>query len=168
MRKKTVLQSSKRHILFVLLLFVTLAASAVPAKPGQHRQLTLSDGSKISAVLIGDEFGHYWKAADGKAYLEIGDSQVFRPIDTQQLQQKAQRRRSEANKHRTRRLSPKRIGEVGSYEGDKKGLIILVNFSDVEFNANNDNALFCRMANGKNFKEEPFKGSVYDYFYAQS
>ena len=44
----------------VILLMVATAALAVPAKPGQKRMLTLTDGSQVEAVLVGDEHGHYW------------------------------------------------------------------------------------------------------------
>ena len=40
----------------VALLLVAVTASAVPAKPGLTRQLTLSNGSTVTATLVGDEF----------------------------------------------------------------------------------------------------------------
>ena len=60
------------------------------------------------------------------------------------------------------------MGNFGDYTGDKKGLVILVNFKDVSFKEANDNACYQRFANEENYNEGSFKGSVHDYFYAQS
>lgn len=54
-------------ILAVWLAFST-SLFAVPAKPGQTKSLTLTDGTTVVATLVGDEHGHYWAGADGKAY----------------------------------------------------------------------------------------------------
>ena len=63
-----------------------------------------------------------------------------------------------------RRLARK----ASNFTGKKKGLIILVEFSDKSFMETNNKALYNRIANEKNFKHGDFIGSVSDYFYAQS
>ncbi|MCR4852455.1 MAG: M6 family metalloprotease domain-containing protein, partial [Prevotella sp.] len=62
------------------------------------------------------------------------------------------------------------VGEVGNYKGQKKGIIILVNFSNVSFKSSNNNALFQSIANEENYTNANlgFKGSMRDYFYKQS
>lgn len=148
---------------------LALTASAVPAKPGLFRTLTLSDGTTVKAQLVGDEHGHYWLSADGRAYQQVDGMAYFSEISLDVVKAKAQARRSQANARRAKRLgTPQRIGEVGNYIGKKKGIIILVNFSNVAFQKDNNNALFLRIANEKNFSNGDFKGSMYDYFYAQS
>lgn len=148
---------------------LALTASAVPAKPGLFRMLTLSDGTTVKAQLVGDEHGHYWLSADGRAYQQMDGMAYFSEVSIETVKAKAQARRSQANARRAKRLgTPQRIGEVGNYIGTKKGIIILVNFSNVAFQKDNNNALFQRIANEKNFSYGDFKGSMYDYFYAQS
>ena len=46
--------------------------------------------------------------------------------------------------------------------------MILVNFKDKSFQTGHDNALFNRIANEEGFSEGNFKGSMADYFKAQS
>ena len=152
----------------VMMLFVT-AANAVPAKPGQKRQLTLANGTIVSALLVGDEHGHYWLADDGKAYQDVNNSNVFQLIDKQAINEKARERRMKVNQQRAKRLPGRHNeGTNSGYIGDKKGLIILVNFSDKSFNASNNNARYQDIANKVNYSSGKFVGSVHDYFYAQS
>ncbi|MBR3512790.1 MAG: M6 family metalloprotease domain-containing protein [Bacteroidaceae bacterium] len=168
MKRKLFNQLSHRMFLLAALLLVTLAAAAVPAKPGLTRTITTADGTSVVATLVGDEHGHYWRGADGNVYLPDAATGLFRVADKQQLQAKAQTRRSRANSRRARRLAPRRVGEVNGIFGQKKGLIILVNFTDASFKKANNNALYQRIANEEGFSYGDFKGSMYDYFYAQS
>lgn len=118
-------------------------------------------------MLVGDEYAHYWLGDDGHAYQSFSGD-VYQRIDLKAVKQHAAVRRSAANQRRTNRLATRKVGEVGNLTGKKKGLIILVNFSDVAFQSANNNALYQRIANEKNFSYGNFKGSMYDYFYAQS
>lgn len=154
-------------MLMSFLMFAVLAF-AVPAKPGLTRLLTLSNGSTVMATLVGDEHGHYWQGTDGKNYQLISGTTTYQEVNSQEVIQRAQQRRAQANQRRVRRMAPQRVGDVGSITGKKKGLIILVNFTDVSFKASNNNALYKRIANEQNFSYGNFKGSMYDYFYAQS
>lgn len=147
---------------------MSAALWAVPAKPGLKRVLTLTDGTTITAQLVGDEHGHFWLGQDGRAYQAVSGSDVFQLIDKTEVTKRAQTRRAAANQQRMRRLAPRKVGSIGNYTGQKKGLIILVNFKDVSFNASNNNALYQNIANKPNFREGNFKGSMYDYFKAQS
>ena len=160
-------KSAKRIVLALVMLLLVTAANAVPAKPGQKRQLTLADGTTVSALLVGDEHGHYWLADDGKAYLDINNSNVFQLIDKQTINQKAKELRQKANQQRAKRLPGRRNASTTSgYIGDKKGLIILVNFSDKAFKPSNNLARYQDIANKENYNSGNFKGSVHDYFYA--
>lgn len=156
----------------IILLFVTLLTSsamwAVPAKPGLTRTITLSDGTTLTARLVGDEHGHFWLGEDGKAYQQLAGSDAYSVVNRNIILQKAKQRRGMANQRRMKRLAPRRVGQFGSYTGQKKGLIILVNFSDVSFKSSNDNELYQRIANEENLSYGKFRGSMRDYFYAQS
>ena len=158
---------SRYGLLLSVFLLLSTVVYAVPARPGQRRDLTLTDGTVVSARLVGDEHAHYWLADDGKAYRSDGD--IYVEVDLKSLQEKAQEQRKESNMRRAKRLNgnqPKKTPSSGM-TGSKKGLIILVNFSDVAFGDGHDNALYCRIANEENFSEGSFHGSMYDYFYDQ-
>ena len=165
MLKKMLIRGSKRCVLLVSLLMLAVATFAVPAKPGLKRVLTLTDGTTVTATLVGDEYAHYWLGADGKTYQAAGD-EVFESVDVQAVKQRADQRRSAANQRRVRRLAPQKVGEVGGITGDKKGIIILVNFKNKSFTATQSD--FNKLANQVNYNSGNFKGSMYDYFYAQS
>lgn len=167
MKKHFDMSCVRRMVLSLLVLMMTVSASAIPAKPGLKRHITLADGTTVEARLVGDEHGHFWLAADGRAYREERPD-VFKTVDLEEVRAHAQTRRTAYQEAQGRRLGPKRVGEVGSYFGQKKGLIILVNFADVTFKSSNNNALYQRIANEVGFTEGNFKGSMRDYFYAQS
>ncbi len=156
----------RRYALLCMMMMVSAVALAIPAKPGLTRKIQLSDGTSITARLTGDEHAHYWLGDDGKAYTLTDDK--AQQIDVEAVKTRALARRSQANARRAKRLAPQKVGEIGNYTGQKKGIIILVNFSDVTFQSSNNNALYQRIANEKNFSYGNFKGSMYDYFYAQS
>ena len=85
--------------------------------------LTLADGSQVEAVLVGDEHGHYWKSADGRAFRMSARQDVFEETDAQVILQRAQVRRAKAEARREKRMVPARVGEYGNYVGQKKGLL---------------------------------------------
>ncbi|MBQ7494603.1 MAG: M6 family metalloprotease domain-containing protein [Bacteroidaceae bacterium] len=158
----------RKTSLFLMLLLTAATMWAVPAKPGITRRITLADGTTQIARLVGDEHGHFWLGQDGQAYQQQEDAVVYRAVNRNALIQKAQQRRNAVNQRRTRRLAPRRVGQTSNYIGDKKGLIILVNFSNSSFKSANNNALYNRIANEKNFSDGNFIGSMHDYFLAQS
>lgn len=157
----------KKGVTVLLILFLSTAAKAIPAKPGQTRQITLDDGATETALLVGDEYGHYWLTQDGRAYMGVGDSYV--PVDKQFVQEKAKIRRNKANQRRTARLAPSRGSKAHEhFSGQKKGLIIMVNFANNSFQEDHTDSLFNEIANRENYQSAPFKGSMYDYFRDQS
>ena len=143
---------------------------AVPAKKGLWKTIVLDDGTAVRAQLKGDEFGHYWRTADGQRYV-AKDGQYQKM--TAAADQKAQQRRAKAQQRRTARLTRRAADGTrrapASHLGDKKGLIILVNFKDVKFQEENDQTFYNNVANTPGFTDENgFQGSVADYFRDQS
>lgn len=153
----------------LVLSLATLALNAVPARRGVWRTATLSDGSTVRVELRGDEHLHYWESADGRRFLPDGDGR-FREIDTEAMG--AMRRRAQVRREgvQTRRRAALRRVKTnqGLYEGNRRGLVILVEFADKSFQTANDKVFFTRVANELGFREGNFKGSVKDYFLAQS
>lgn len=152
----------------LVLLMMALTMSAVPAKPGQKKLLRLSDGTTVEARLVGDEHGHFWCSADGRAFRKVQNEAFYEQIDVLNVKKNAQKRRAKGNLRRAKRQMPKKAGLTSNYIGKKKGLIILVDYTDVKFQAANNQALYNRIANEANFVHDEFVGSVYDYFLAQS
>ena len=155
----------KKLLLSLLLATTTIGMMAVPAKRGVWKTIQLSDGTEARVTLVGDEFGHYWKAEDGQTYKQVPGTEIYAAVNEQTVTEKARVRRAKVN---AKRLVKREFGKPTHYEGSKKALIILVNFSDVKFKTANNNALFQRIANEVNFSEGNFRGSMADYFKAQS
>ena len=153
----------KRFYFTLLMTIITVTMMAVPAKRGQWKTLTLQDGTEVRATLVGDEHGHFWKAENGQAYTLQGD--VYVAIDAQQAIAKAKARRAKVNAKRVQRRT---FGHPTTILGNKKAIMILVNYKDKKFQTSHDNALYQKIANQENYNEGGFKGSMADYFKAQS
>lgn len=153
---------------------VSLAMMAVPAKKGIWKTVRLADGTEVRVELCGDEFGHYWRAADGVGYQQSAETGVYERVDMQTLISRGEVRRAAAQQRRASVApgGPQRIALGGThdpYTGTKKGLIILVQFADKEFLEGHDRDLFDRIANEEGFSDSRgFVGSVRDYFLEQS
>ena len=164
----------KLYLTACLLVLGLSCAHAVPAKKGVKRILKLADGTSVVAELKGDEFASYWQADDGKCYVQDIDSRTFKITDKAQVVNRGLAKRQKANEERIKRFAkrgPKReiTGAFSHFTGTKKGLIILVNFKDVKFGRTHTRTMFDNIANKKGFTNSlGFKGSVKDYFLAQS
>ena len=158
----------KKQITTLLLMLMATVVMAVPAKKGLWRTITLENGQDMKAQLKGDEFGHFWRTADGKCYVPV-DGQ-FQEMTPDAVQSAAQRR-VKAQQRRATRLPQKAANGIRrtKFEGRKKGLILLVNFQDVKFQEENNQALYDKIANTPGYTDENgFKGSLADYFKDQS
>ena len=164
----------KLYLTTCLLVLGLSCAHAVPAKKGVKRTIKLADGTSVVVELKGDEFASYWQADDGKCYVQDIDSRTFKITDKAQVVNRGLAKRQKANDERIKRFAkrgPKReiTGAFSHFTGTKKGLIILVNFKDVKFGRTHTRTMFDNIANKKGFTNSlGFKGSVKDYFLAQS
>ncbi|MBQ8047594.1 MAG: M6 family metalloprotease domain-containing protein [Prevotella sp.] len=158
----------KRNLLMMPLLMMASVMLAVPAKRGQFKSIVLEDGRQVRVQLVGDEHGHYYQSAEGKAY--VMDNGRYVEADKAQIMAKAARRKAGVSKARKARLERNKVGGAGKvFEGEKKGLIILVEFKDVKFAEGHDRSLYNSIANEEGYTSgEGFTGSVSDYFKAQS
>ena len=158
----------KRWFTLWVVLFVVLSAIAVPAKPGVWRTISLTDGTQVKVQLVGDEFMHYYQSADGTRYLYDAASATYQVYSDSQFSNsrcKAVARRAKAN---NRRAVRRKADVTNIFQGTKKGLIILAQFTDSKFQSGHDRALYNKIANAENYTDNGFKGSVKDYFKAQS
>lgn len=179
----------KKALLFVCSCLFAAVAAAMPARPGTFT-VTQSDGTVLTLRMVGDEHFHYFVdvnsgrkmqlAADGN-YIALSDA-VF-----QQRLSAAKERRASVDNKRLERMTRyqqsagismdpsqpagprKAVGTFnGSLSGQKKGLVILVNFSDLEHRLDDPQMAWDRAFNEVGYKENGHEGSVHDYFYDQS
>ena len=158
---------NKAFYVLLTLLLTALNTFAVPAQKGVWQQLTLADGTVVEAQLMGDEHLHFWESRDGNCY--VADDNSYRRIDADQLMEASLVRRARANHRRQTSHRNSVIGDFTTFQGQKRGLIILVQFEGTSFQPANNHALYERICNEEGFtSSEGFVGSVYDYFKAQS
>ena len=176
-KKVSFLLISKMRKIVLTLSFIVMAiaAMAIPAKPGLWKTIKLANGTEVRVQLRGDEHCHFWQADNGTCYLERNGAYVV--ADKAKLVKHGQQRRAEAAKAQLNRLKkvakkgPRKVGGAtgNDYTGKKKGIIILVNFKSQSFKEGHDQALYNSIANEVGFTNaDGFKGSVHDYFLAQS
>ena len=162
----------KKVLLTLSLMVITMTMMAVPAKRGVWKTLKLQNGTEVRAQLVGDEFGACWRGVDGKNYVKSGDSFV---ILNSEIAKRSNARKEMALKSRAKRLKAnvtrRAAGNRSALTGDKKGLIILVNFKDTKFQTSDaeTQALYNNVANTQGYSDDNgFSGSVADYFKDQS
>lgn len=160
----------KKLTMLLSLALVLTMVMAVPAKK-LKRTITLTDGSKIEATYYGDETNHFYLGNNGVRYVPSADnSHVFVALSEAKAKSRYAKqltRTVSSNNRRAARLMAAR--KAKTYTGKKKGIIILVNFSDKKFAQSNTRELFDSIANANNYSSQqcPY-GSVHDYFYSQS
>lgn len=156
----------RRFTLLFSFFVLAISVYAVPALPGQWKVLTLADGTQVRAELKGDEFGHYWKAVDGNCYIESAQEGIFQLCDSKRIAEKAQAKRAVRKQVVRRKTS---FGGRNNFVGKKKGLLILAQFKNKEFEEEHTLDLYKDIANKVGFTSDlGFKGSVKDYFLDQS
>lgn len=135
-----------------------------------------ADGGYCYAVLDGEIL----KAGTMLAHnLEVRDSEernyIIKSVATSdQLSEFASQRLALRNELRVERMNsrmakaPAKVGEMGSVTGQRKGLVLLVNFKDKSMRSNNTREAFDDMFNKEGYTGNGNNGSVHDYFYDQS
>lgn len=159
----------KKILLSMSLLLVAVGMSAVPAKRGVWKTITLADGTAVKVELKGDEFASFWQAADGRCFAFDAATQKYQQTSLKDINGKALAKRAEWDnadkKQAPEQAAPKKI----SFTGSKKGLIILVQFKNLKFRAENSREQYDALANTENYSSDRgFVGSIRDYFKSQS
>ena len=145
-------------VAFVCLLAMT--ANAVPAFRGWQTK-TQPDGTTIEVRQMGDEFYHYWETKDGKIALEQADGTFVKTDETKPSDDQIKARRAVSPMNKPRKA-------IGQLNLAPRGLLILVQFSDVTFAAENDSAAFNDMLNTTGYNYNGATGCAAEYFKAQS
>lgn len=188
----------RKLTLLLAIMCVALQALAIPA----HRDpvtITQPDGSKLTIQLIGDEFYHFNTTADGytivkdNAGIYVYAQRVDNKLQptTVKAHNLGERTAAEAaylqgvSKYMTDRVEhaageAKRVQRDAEGNGPKKavsynkfrGLIILINFTDVKFSMKDPNKFYNEMVNthgwtgytDDNGNFVSCTGSIYDYY----
>ncbi|MBQ0049609.1 MAG: M6 family metalloprotease domain-containing protein [Bacteroidales bacterium] len=159
----------RRGSLAALMLLVVVSAVAVPARR-VRKTITLRDGTTEEVVLRGDERVHFYESADGATFQgneEIG----FAPIERQDLVDAWQVRMESSRTKMTQRRALRKArwgAEANPIEGKRRGIVLLVNFSDQKMNNAHNQAFYDRYFNEVGFDDDGMSGSVHDYFYSCS
>ncbi|MCD7713593.1 MAG: M6 family metalloprotease domain-containing protein [Prevotella sp.] len=162
--------------LFTALIFtlMSVALYAVPALKGIWQTITLTDGQQVEAELCGDEFMAFWQTADGQRFALDEATGRYAVADIDAMTARAAVWRNAAQKPVAKRLKSKNRVTLGTpvteFQGTKKGLVILVQFSDLSFKDGHTLDLYKQIINGDDYSDDEtgFVGSVKDYFKAQS
>lgn len=151
-----------------MLCLCTLAAFADRAMPGLWQTKTLADGTEVRVELCGDETVHFWRTIGGARYIERDG--VLHPVTVPEIEAIGQVRRSQMNvSAAARRMAARAAGRQASlFVGSKKGLIILLEFSNKSFTMSDPRSFYMDMANKEGYSNGSQKGSVHDYFMEQS
>ena len=141
-------------------LVLTTSLRAIPASR-ISKTITLPDGSMVTLQLTGDEFCHFYVDSTNQKYI-CRENSTFEKLPTAETSkrmlraaQKREERRAPLMRQTTTDLPP-------------RGLVILVNFPDVQFKTSNSVAEMDSLLNGKNYTYDLSIGSVSQYFSDQS
>ena len=155
----------KKQLGFIgLMLVFVVSVMARPAKPGPS-VITEADGTEQVVYLHGDEFFHYMTTEDGR-WVEmqngklaevpaLSDEEVLNRREVQRMKRAPQRITQAANAEIPLNIAP-------------RGLVILVQFSDVSFKEENNLAAYQAMFDSENYSYRGATGSVRRYFEDQS
>ncbi|MBR4389735.1 MAG: M6 family metalloprotease domain-containing protein [Prevotella sp.] len=181
----------KKLLSSIILLATVLTMSAVPAKR-VWKSVHQADGTQVTLMLVGDENCHFYRTTDGLPVLEEQGNYYYATVEGENLkitnqlahnveQRSAlelqaiadlpsQERLAEAMRKAPRVTQPRFVGEpIGDLTGSKKGLIILVQFSDLSFYSDDPMATWNDIVNTVGYRNNYGAiGSVHDYFLKQS
>lgn len=162
----------KKIFLTLSLAVMTAAALAIPAKPGQWITITLADGTTVKVEKRGDEFSNFYGSEDGRLFIRDARTGLYEETTIEKISSATTSRRVSAQSGTARRTAmAKAAAKSGGslYTGEKKGLVILVQFDDLKFNENYTVELFDKILNEEGFSNDMgFVGSVRDYYRDQS
>lgn len=152
----------KRLYTIVCALSLTACLMAVPASV-QPRRVVQPDGTVLELYLHGDEYVHYVTDADGHI-LRLASNGFYVPTGEQHTPQKLLALRAQSRRARVTRPR-KSIGDINMAP---RGLVIMVNFSNIAYREENSPSGMEQMLNGDNYTYNGAIGSVRRYFIDQS
>lgn len=153
-----------RKIALVLYLFaIAMMTFSTPVMPGRIKRINIGNNKVITAELCGDELFKYWQSANGDKYEYMPKDGIHSKLSNKLFTQSI----NIALQKRTMRMQNS-TKTTRSSTGNKKALVILVNFQDTHFQESSTLELYDKILNQVRFNNSPFVGSAHDYFMDQS
>ena len=167
----TVMTFNRLFTTAIGLLLSVMTVNAIPAKPGAKRSVTLADGTTVELTLRGDEHYSYYVNATGNP-CELANGRLVM-LSPQQINEEWTARKQKnlnlASAKSSRRASSHRSGTPSAVTtGNQRGLVILIQFSDVKFATSDVQKAYQDFFNKTGYNEGGMTGSVRDYFLKQS
>ena len=157
-----------RILLSVILLVASQTVFAIPAKRGTFVKVQ-PDGSTVKLQRHGDEFFHWTTLEDGTV-VEPDASGLYVPAEMPNEERLGGRRLAdlEAAAIRAKRAASNTLQlSAGSYT-TYHFPVVLVQFSDVQFNSSTAQNDFYRLLNEEGYSDNGGTGSVRDYYWENS
>ncbi len=182
--------SLKKSIFVFAVALFSSALLAAPADP-MPRTVLQPDGTELQICLHGDEFGSYTTTDDGLLVVQNENGEYeyayfveqeqairtlgvkahnakFRSSNEKQFEKKCRVKDGEKLLENLRNRQNIRPKQVNKRCFPAKNLVIMVNYSDVSFSAENTQAAIDSMFNGEEYHYAGSEGSVRKYFIDQS
>ncbi|MCQ2288257.1 MAG: M6 family metalloprotease domain-containing protein [Muribaculaceae bacterium] len=188
----------KRTFLGALAALVSIAAMAIPAHRG-NAKVAQPDGSQLTIKLVGDEYYHFNTTVDGYTIVQdasgvyqyaVRDGEQLKasgikahdladrtPAENAFLAQTAKYitdrdAHAQGEAQRAKRMSAPGEPQKAPNYSNYRGLIILINLTDVKFSMPDPNAFYSEMCNTPNWtgytntsgQRVPCTGSLRDYY----
>ena len=158
----------KKYILTLTMAALSAALFAAPARRA-FTGCTLQDGTTISLTLAGDEFAHWYESADGTIYTRNANG-TFSLSAATHTDMSQRRKVSLRYKNAQQRRARKEVGVKPNLA--PRGVVILVNFKDMQMQANHTLEVFDELFNSDTCTVNKFDGKDYpsatEYFKSQS
>lgn len=144
---------------FSCFLFAAIAQSvwAVPAL-NRYFTITQEDGTEIQVRNVGDEKFHYQETSDGRILTKGQFKHFTHHVDTSLVVKAREAKQSTPSLLRMPSIDPK------LNNGEKKAIVLLVQFKDTKFSTQNPAEFYDRFLNEEGFSDYNSAGSVRDYF----
>lgn len=172
--------SFKRLLIAGGFLLLSASAFSLPAQGVWQRGLT-TDGRSVEVKLVGnehfsyfeDEAGHFYRQdRSGRfASLTLWQVETLRQKALEPVRRLQQAKEAEARAKASQGNGPlrhPRKAAQNQYKGQRRGMVVLVDFNDVPFQPGHDNAFYQRVFNEVGLDMGRYRRSVHDYFLEQS
>ena len=136
---------------------------AVPAYRGWQTK-TLEDGTSIEVRQVGDEFFHYWETKDGQQVIK-NDKGLWQLAEQPAEMSESARMKRASRAYNQTQDRPNKVGKINLAP---RGLVILVNYTDVSFYSGNTRQAMDNLMNAASYTYNGATGSTREYYRAQS
>ncbi len=173
-----IIKSFKRLLMAGGFIMLSASAFSLPAQ-GVWQQGLTTDGRPIVVKLMGNEHFSYFEDGSGNFYRQDKNGR-FSSLTLWQVETQRHRALEQVRKLQKAKETAvmAKAGEgngplraprkANQYKGERRGLVVLVDFSDVPFQTGHDNAFYQRVLNEENLNMGRYRHSVHDYFLEQS